>query len=144
MKLWIHRHQVAEKDRPSSWLFTVAANQAFNVLKKMANERRFIDRQQPLPENRGFHPAEERLLNREGEILLRKAMETLPPQRQLIYKLSRLDGLSHKQIAEQLDISPNTVKNQLVSAIRSIGEYIRKAGALLFLLLITVLIFRSR
>jgi RNA polymerase sigma-70 factor (family 1) len=142
LKLWINRQQVGDKDSPSSWLFTVAAHQSFSFLKKVATERRFIDRvkqqmQYPVNEN----PTEDKLFTRENDAMLKEAIEALPTQRQAIYRLSREENLSHRQIAAQLRISPNTVKNQMVSAVRSIREYIRKAGALLLILVFIILGF---
>lgn len=49
-------------------------------------------------------------------------LNKLPPRQQLIFKLSRYEGLDHDEIAEFLDISKNTVKNQLVTAL----SYLRK------------------
>ncbi len=133
MKLWIHRVAVSEKDNPSSWLFTVAANQSFTYLRKMATERKFIEEaKRKMEEAAGDSTPEISFLSREAEGLIKSAMDALPPQRKLIFQMSRFEELTHKQIAEKLEISPNTVKNQLVSAIRSIQEFLKKAGTLLF------------
>jgi len=135
LKLWVNRVQVSEKDSPSSWLFTVAAHQSFSFLKKRSTERRFIDSvKKQMLDHGGSSPTEDIIFSRENEVLLQEAMNRLPPQRQAIYRLSRTEGLTHKEIADKLNISSNTVKNQLVNAIRSIREYVRKSGALLFIL----------
>jgi RNA polymerase sigma-70 factor (ECF subfamily) len=77
---------------------------------------------------------------KEIQLLIKEAVDHLPPKRQLIYKLSREQGLSHKEIADKLAISQHTVKNQLVVAIKSIQEYIRKTHG--WLLPIIILLFR--
>ena len=54
---------------------------------------------------------------------LHKLIEQLPNQRKLVFKLSRMNGLSYKTIAEILHISESTVKNQLAAAIKTLrGE----------------------
>ena len=129
LKLWINRHDVAQKDNPSSWLFTVAAHQSLNFLRRMSVERRYIDSVKVQIEQAWLeNPTEDQLFLREDEALLKKAIDTLPPQQKLIYSLSRQGGLSHREIANQLNISPNTVKNHIVTAVRTLKEFIRKAS----------------
>lgn len=77
------------------------------------------------------------MLHREAEMLLKNAINTLPPQCREIFLLSRNERLSHKEIAKKLGISVNTVETQMSRAIKKLskllGGYIR-----LFLLLITL------
>lgn len=60
------------------------------------------------------------MLEKELMERLNMAIEDLPERCRIIYRMSREEGLSHKQIAEKLDISEKTVNNQLVKAISSI------------------------
>lgn len=50
------------------------------------------------------------------------AVNQLPAQCKMIFKLVKEDGLSYKQAAEVLQISPLTVRNQLTIAVRKMGE----------------------
>ena len=127
MKLWLHREEVARKEDPSSWLFTVAANLAFNYLKKMSTQQRYIEYvKSVIVENSDISEAEQLLISKDNHAALFTAVEKLPPQRQRIFKLSRMEGLTHKEIAEKLDISPFTVKNQLVAALDHIRKYLKR------------------
>jgi RNA polymerase sigma factor (sigma-70 family) len=56
------------------------------------------------------------------------AVEKLPEQRKKIYQLSRGDGKTIPEIAETLGISPNTVKNALVMALKSIRIQLDQHG----------------
>ena len=133
LKLWSNRHDVAQKDDPSSWLFTIAANQSLSFLRRMSVERRYIDNVKVQIEQAWLeNSTEDQLFLRENEALLKKAMDTLPPQQKLIFTLSRHEGLSHKEIADQLNISPNTVKNHIVTAVRTLREFIRKSSIIFF------------
>ena len=135
LKLWTNRVDVAQKEAPSSWLFTIAANQSLTFLRRMSVEKRYIDTIKVQIEDAWLHnPTEHQLFLREDEALLKKAMDTLPPQQKLIYTLSRQEGLSHKEIADQLNISPNTVKNHIVTAVRTLREFIRRSSIIFFLI----------
>ncbi len=135
LKLWTNRQAVAEMDNPVAWLFTVAANQSFTYLKRISTEQRIIDKiKQSMRTSE--NPTDEYIFFNESKIILQKVVGELPAQRQVIYKLSREEGLNNQQIADQLNLSPNTVKNQLVSALRTIREQLQKTAGALFLFLL--------
>lgn len=50
-------------------------------------------------------------------------LDKLPTRQREIFKLSREEGYTHQQIADRLGISPNTVKNHMVQALKMIREY---------------------
>ncbi|WP_374119689.1 sigma factor-like helix-turn-helix DNA-binding protein [Flavobacterium sp. LHD-80] len=47
-------------------------------------------------------------------------IETLPEKCQAVYKLSREEQLSHKEIGERLNISTKTVENHITKALHTI------------------------
>ncbi|BAV06847.1 RNA polymerase sigma-70 factor, ECF subfamily [Filimonas lacunae] len=49
-------------------------------------------------------------------------IEKLSPLRKLVFKLNRFEGLSHKEIAEKLSISPKAVENQILRAVRQLKD----------------------
>ena len=65
---------------------------------------------------------------KELQELIGKAATLLPSQRQKIFKMSRDQGLSRQEIAEQLNISENTVKNQLRLSLKFVQEFIGKTN----------------
>jgi RNA polymerase sigma-70 factor (ECF subfamily) len=60
---------------------------------------------------------------RQLEHLYHHAIDALPPRRRDVFRLSRLEGLSHQQIASRLGISVRTVENHLAAAMQSIREF---------------------
>jgi RNA polymerase sigma-70 factor (ECF subfamily) len=68
-------------------------------------------------------------------------INALPTRRKEIFIKRKYDGLSIKQIADELGISPNTVENQLASAQKQIQNRLLKeklAGLLFFTLFISI------
>ena len=53
---------------------------------------------------------------------LQSIMETLPPKCREIFILGCMESMSYKEIAEQLDISVNTVKTQMKTAYKKIKD----------------------
>lgn len=129
LRLWIHREEVGEMEYPLSWLYTVASNQSLSWLRSHAAEVRRMKRMEMRYKTRKERIVED-LSAKEVRSLIARAVNLLPPRRQQIYKLSREQGLSHKEIAEQLQLSPNTIKNQMVSALKFIKDYLRQYGGI--------------
>ena len=55
---------------------------------------------------------------------IRKVVDGLPAQCRIVFTMSCLDGKKYKEIAEELQISVNTVKSHVLKAYREIREHI--------------------
>ncbi|HEY4155893.1 MAG TPA: RNA polymerase sigma-70 factor [Puia sp.] len=116
LKLWEHRNQFHQIENIEAWLYRVTENKLIDHLRKTAADKRLkeISWSRIRATN---NETEQRLTARESRELISRAIENLPAQRKIIYRLNREQLLSYRQIAEELQISPHTVKNQLSSAL---------------------------
>lgn len=80
--------------------------------------------------------AEKQLEIDDLQSLINIAIESLPERCQLIFKLSRLEKLSHKEIAAKLEISPKTIENQMTKALKTIRKACEQYGISPILLII--------
>ena len=62
------------------------------------------------------------IINNDYAALLSEMIETLPPQQKKIFQLSRIEGLSNKEIAELMEISTDNVRNNLFLALKKIKK----------------------
>jgi len=129
VQLWINRALLANLNHPTSYLFNIATNKTLDYLKKIANNAKLMDRI-ATRSTEYTNETEERIIFKESAEIIEMAVSALPAQRKLIYHLSRNEGLTHEQIAERLNISRNTVKNQLVHALKSIRTYAEKRASI--------------
>ncbi|WP_345234893.1 RNA polymerase sigma factor [Olivibacter ginsenosidimutans] len=128
-QLWLRREQEQIRNLPA-YLYIATRNQVYKLQRK---EQIYI----PITEI-----AEELRLQRESadaQILYKELLETyrqliehLPPQQREIFKLRYDENLETNEIAEQLKISPKTVRNQLGRALS------RLKTAFTFLLILTI------
>ncbi|SDC38151.1 RNA polymerase sigma factor [Niabella drilacis] len=133
IKIWQKRAELATIEHLDAYFFTTLYRQVYKYYKKLALDRKLL---KLIAESPRFHNiTEETLLLRESERLINEAVTKLPQQQQKVFRLSRQDGFSREQIAEQLHISPNTVRNHLADATRFIRTYLDKA-ALVYMLMI--------
>lgn len=50
-------------------------------------------------------------------LIIQLTLEKMPKRRRLIFELSRFRGLSHKEIADKLDVSIRTIEHQVYLAL---------------------------
>lgn len=73
--------------------------------------------------NQPFLPADDLQAEQENlENKLREAIQQLPARCRLVFTMHRIDGLSHKEIAEELGISTKTIENQITKAMKFLKE----------------------
>lgn len=122
MKLWIKRKDLPGIEHFSAWFYTVARNHMFTLFKRKAvNACREINEIDPA---RFFtNDAEERILFRETETIIKKAMHALPPQQNKVYHLIKEKGYKKEEVAAFLNLSPETVKIHLAKAMKNIRAY---------------------
>lgn len=126
VKIWVGRELMSQVEKPEAFLHKVAYHKALDFLKTTSRHARlqqlYIDRIEHTTEN----DIEDLIMDAQSKELLHKAVLSLPPQRKLIYTMSRKEGLTHDQIALALNLSKSTVKNSMVAAVKSITEYLQK------------------
>lgn len=121
LNLWKSREKLPEINNYSAFIFTCATNSTFNYLKAKAREIKRLQKLASIEKDFTNNTSETIDLN-ESQDLLNKLVNNLAPQQKLIYKLTREEGLSHDEIAIQLNISKNTVKNHLVKTLKFLRE----------------------
>jgi len=135
--LWIKRELVAAAKRPDSYLFTILHNCIYSHFRKLAHERQLKFKLEQEIEN-NENPIEALFDEKENETILNNIIKQLPPQQSLIYKLAKQEGMSRNEIAKQLNISPNTVKNHLSVAVKFLQSSLKKdVSALIWIAIMT-------
>ena len=66
------------------------------------------------------------LIAAELEELIKQAVKILPKECGRIFNMSRVEGLSHREIAQKLNISENTVKVQIYRALVKLRESLKE------------------
>lgn len=117
LQLWIRRETLDIKTSLSAYLYAATRYQVFRTIRtKPVAEHVFENLQ-----DRFTSPSpEDRLHLKELSTRINQVVDTLPDQCRLIFKMSREEHLSHKQIAERLNISPKTVENQIAIALKKL------------------------
>ncbi len=119
MKIWCNREGLSMINHFDSYLFTLVRNQAFTAIKRRAREASIITKLS-LSKSEYQDCTEETVIYNEYQHLLSQAVDQLPPQQRLVYSMSRDEGLKYDEIADQLNLSKNTVKAHLKKALSTL------------------------
>lgn len=135
IRVWLGRDKLEEIENPAAWLYKVASNECYAFIRKRTINEKVLKAVTPGPD--GVNSTHEWHDTKELKRLVKEAVDELPAQRKKIYQMSRDQHKTIPQIAEELQLSPNTVKNALVTSLRSIRDHLAEHGIVfsLFLLL---------
>lgn len=129
--LWIDRESLANVEVPQNWIFKIAYNRSYSWLaRQFSRNRKYNEFMQQNPAE-GDDSLEHTVSLNETARLIREATALLPDQARRIFKLSRETGLKAAEVADQLEISVQTVRNSLVRSVKFIKEYLAQHGILL-------------
>jgi RNA polymerase sigma-70 factor (family 1) len=121
LKIWEGRTTATEINHLEAFLFRVARNKAldfFRQLQKSREEQTALWHR--MQDQLTTGAADHALLFADVEAAVRQAVDKLSPQRKMVFQLSRDHGLTYEQIAAQLQISSNTVRNHLAASLQFI------------------------
>ena len=116
LSLLKNRDTITFTHSPKAFLCRSVINASLNYQKK--HKREYYP--ENMPELEDDNTPDELVLNEEMYHVLTRSISSLPEQCKKIFKLNRFEGLKHKEIAEELDISIKTVKNHIGKALRII------------------------
>ncbi len=121
LKLWKDREHLVNIEQFGGYIYRMAQHHVLNAFRRMAKEA-LIMAELTRTTEAASADAGEQLRIREVREKLQYALDHLPPKQKLVYTLSREQGLKHEEIARQLNISPSTVNNHMIAALRSIRQ----------------------
>ena len=125
LKLWTGRSSLSSVVNPGNYLFVMARNRALDELEKLSNQNNLLQ-SYSTQQTKSFNNTEEQIYFHDTREMIANAVQMLPEQQRRVFYLSKEQGLSRMQIANLLQLSPNTVKNHLGVAVQSIRQYLGK------------------
>ncbi len=127
VKIWEKRMLIDEHFSFKSFLFRITYNETISYLRKEKAERKRIElftSSKPYSSNETEYLVE----FESQESAVKEIINSFPERRKLIFKLSREQGLTNREIAEQLNISVKTVENQMNSALKALKRRLGSDG----------------
>ena len=126
LKLWTRPDLWQGQESMTGYLYTVTRNEIFNLFKHQKVEQEYeshIIRSQLIGELCDEDTSLlENLYYKEIVLLVELALNQLPPRRKQVFEMSRIEGLSHKEIAEKLQIPVRTVEDHIYKTLTELRK----------------------
>jgi RNA polymerase sigma-70 factor (ECF subfamily) len=119
-KVWQKKENIAGISNLRAFLFTAVRNACLNLMVKLKEEQSFLSGI-PVQDLTAIDP-ESIVISTELSDCIRNAIQSLPPRCRQIYEMVRIEGLRNKDVAEQLDLSVNTIDVQLAIALKKLVQ----------------------
>ena len=121
LKIWEHRASIDPEKCFGAFLYKIAENKVFDYFRKAARDKKLqasfiavsiLDQKEQ----------ETFIADHQNAVLLENAISKLPPQRQQVFRLCKLETKSYKEVSKLLGISLSTISDHIVKATKSIRE----------------------
>ncbi len=126
LKIWENRHEIDPSRSLKGYLIKTCRNHILNLMSRALREQLWKSEIQSSAGSGQHIDTENTVVLADYERLAEEAIAKLPPQRQKIFRLYRLEEKSLDEIARSEGISKGTVKDHLLKATRQIRNFMRQ------------------
>jgi len=127
VKIWLNRYKIGNPDTFNAWIFTITKNEVLNLIRNNLKDQTFKD-ELFLRSVAEEYQTQNFIEFEEIKAGIDKIVTSLPEKRQQVFILSRTEGFSNKEIAQQLNISEKTVEDHITHAIKYIKNSMKEMG----------------
>ena len=123
LQAYIHIRDFRHQSQFRTWLFRIAINQCYNFMKSKKKYGEPMDSQKLTLV--GEDSPEAALVAAEERKRLYAALEHLPPKQQAVLTLKLEQGLSYKEISEQLGGTAGAARVNYCQALKTLKKYLK-------------------
>ncbi|WP_166785133.1 RNA polymerase sigma factor [Sphingobacterium psychroaquaticum] len=125
VKLWIGRESIDTERNFEHYLYRMADSMAIDLIRRNTRSNAIFNtlftEHDLISES-----MEDQYVRREDWSILEEAIEQLPPQQKLTFRLCKLEGKSYDEVSKLLNISTSTISNHLVAATKTLRQFTAK------------------
>lgn len=122
LEIWRMKDQINVSSSMEAYLKRACRNKSLNYIRSQKMNFEDIDAAEDLSSD--YINVEDALAIENLQDKINEGINSLPEKCRLVFTLSRVEGLSYQEIADQLDISVKTVENQISKALRILREIV--------------------
>jgi RNA polymerase sigma-70 factor (family 1) len=133
VKLWKDRKQLNITSNLKTYLFTITRHRIIDKIRRNITREEYAVMLQSMS-NPHQPNIEQQIAAKELQKTIENSLNKLSPKVKQIYQLSREENLSISEIAEKLELSEQTVKNQLSTALAHLRKLLSGISASILML----------
>jgi RNA polymerase sigma-70 factor (ECF subfamily) len=125
IKIFKNIDKFNQESKLYSWMYRIATNESITFINKRAKQRNvdISDYQQELASTLA---SDDFFTGDQIQLILQKAIATLPQKQQLVFNMKYFDELKYSEISEILETSVGALKASYFHAVKKIEQYIKK------------------
>ena len=122
--IWEKHSTLSIRTSAKAYLYAMVRNACLNVIKHEKIKQKHVVEEVALSP-RSHDSVTSTVTSTELEARIQQALEELPEQCRLVFKMSRFEELKYNEIAEQLNISVKTVENHIGKALKIMRDQLK-------------------
>lgn len=134
-RIWKKRELLDEQLSFKAFIFTIAKNYIYNLLSKRVSETAYKHYYLDKTSNQ-VNSAEETWHFHDLKNTIEQMVSKMPDKRKQVFTMSRFQGLTNREIAEQLNLSLSTVENHINKCLKALKQQLHLHDTHLCLLFI--------
>ena len=123
IKVWNNRTDIDSERSFRSYLFRIAKNKVYDFFRNASRDKKMQSCKLVIAAEH-HETIEELLLRKENNAVIHKAINSLSPQRQQVFRLCKLDEKSYAEVSCELGISVSTISDHIVKATKTLRKYL--------------------
>jgi len=139
IKVWDKRGLIDPEKGLKAYLYQIAQNLVYDFYRNMAREEKLQAEVKYITSELAAG-AEETILFKETSELLELAIEQLPEQQKMVFRLCKQEGKSYGEVSELLGISTSTINGHIVKATKNVKLFMFKTHNMSFTLILPAVI----
>lgn len=139
LKICLNETRIQDIHDVDNYIFLITRNTLIDHFRKAAQDKKY----RSTLKEKWLNPIDRLIDKNHYGYILESALEKLSPRQKDIYVLHRKEGKSLKEIAQELDISFNTVKNHLAEARKNLRNNIDPEVIYVLMMITTTVILSS-
>lgn len=132
LTIWEKRKQINYDTSLSGYLFTAVRNKLLDRIAHQKVQQKYIDSFHAFAQNTSIS-TDHLIRTKEINAHIDSVIAKLPPKTREVFELSRVQNFSRKEIAQHLDISEQTVKSHMFTALKTLKHKLNHFLSLLIL-----------
>lgn len=125
ISIWKNRARFDKIENFDAYVFRSVKNKSLSYLRDLHRlQIKELDIEETVL-TKTVHSPESTLINSELRKVILEALDDLPPRCRLVFELVKQDGFKYKEVAELLDVSVNTVENQMGNAMSKLRDKLK-------------------
>ena len=128
VQVWVKRKEIQVQSSVKSYLFRSVKNLLINWVNHQKVEQKYLEM---IRSEQDQVQPDQYFLEVDLQQKIEASVEALPQKRKEIFKLSREEGLTYREIAEKLEVSVKTVETQMGLALKQLREDLKEYRHLL-------------